>query len=516
MFTSDVLIIGSGIAGLFAALKLADKAQVAVLTKKEAFEANTQYAQGGIASVLAKDDSFESHIEDTLRTGAGLAKREVVEFVISRGPAMIEELCRLGVRFSATAESGFSLGLEGGHSKRRVLHAGDLTGREIERALLAAIRAHPNIRVYEHRAAIDLIRHGDACVGAYALDTLSNTVDTHLAKVTILATGGAGKVYLYTSNPDIATGDGMAMAKRAGSALVNMEFVQFHPTCLYHPKAKSFLISEAIRGEGAILKTVEGQRFMQEVHPLKELAPRDVVARAIDTELKRSGQPYVLLDISKEDPTFVRTRFPHLCETCAKFGYDLTREAIPVVPAAHYFCGGVPVKRTGETAIPRLYAIGEVSHTGLHGANRLASNSLLEAVVYADAAANAIKSALPDYSPVPAGIPDWDPGHATDSDEQVVIAQNWDEVRRLMWNYVGIVRSTKRLTRAKRRIDLFKDEVLEYYWNFKITKDLIELRNLLCVADAVIESALKRKESRGLHHTLDYPNPLDEARDTEV
>ena len=514
MYLSDVLIIGSGIAGLSSAIKLAEGAKVTILTKKEASEANTNYAQGGIASVFDRDDSLADHVADTLRTGDGLSRSDVVNYVISRGPRLVDELCQLGVRFSQTEENTFALGLEGGHSKRRVLHAGDTTGREIERALLATVRAHPNIRLLEHHTSIDLICSGERCVGVYALDNLSQTVKTFLAKVTILATGGAGKVYLYTSNPDIATGDGMAMAKRAGATLTNMEFVQFHPTCLYYPQAKSFLISEALRGEGGILKTVDGRRFMEAVHPLKELAPRDVVARAIDAELKRSGQEYVLLDISHEDPVFIESRFPNIYQTCLKFGFDITKEPIPVVPAAHYFCGGVEVTIHGESDIPGLYAIGEVAHTGLHGANRLASNSLLEALVFADAAAQRIQSTLAHVPPSPQDVAPWNPGNATNSDERVVITQNWDEVRRLMWNYVGIVRTTKRLARAKRRLELFKEEIQEYYWNFIITQDLIELRNLVCVADAVITCALARHESRGLHYTLDYPEHATEACDT--
>ncbi len=525
LYTSDVLILGSGIAGLFAALRLAEQGNVTLLTKKEASEANTQYAQGGIAAVLDAHDSFDSHIADTLKTGCGLSKPEVVEYVVRRGPEMIAALCQIGVDFSQTFPSenpakninqNFSLALEGGHSKRRVLHAGDFTGREIERALLKAVKMHPRIRLLEHTIAIDLILREGRAVGVYALDDRSGAVETFSAKAVVLATGGAGKVYLYTSNPDIATGDGMAMAKRAGAPLVNMEFVQFHPTCLYHPKAKSFLLSEALRGEGAILKTVDGRRFMENIHPLKELAPRDVVARAIDMELKKSGRDYVLLDISHKPAEFIRARFPTIYETCLQYGFDLSQWPIPVVPAAHYFCGGVPVNLAGETPIAGLYAIGETAHTGLHGANRLASNSLLEAVVFADSAASAIHRSLPALPAPASDIPPWNPGLAKPSEEQVVVAQTWHEIRWLMWNYVGIVRSTKRLLRAKKRIDILKDEIAEYYWSATVTRDLIELRNILTVAEAIVASALTRHESRGLHEMADYPNLSPETKDTAI
>lgn len=522
MYVSDTVIVGSGIAGLFAAIKLARSGTVTVLTKDRADEANTRYAQGGIASVLSESDSFDAHIADTLKTGAGLSNRDVVTHVVESGPQMIRALCELGVEFSEDADTAFknspafSLGLEGGHSHRRILHAGDQTGEAIELALLRAVRAHPKITLKEHHIAIDLIVRDKHCVGVYALNCESKSVEAYAAKVVLLASGGAGKVYLYTSNPDIATGDGMAMAKRAGCSLVNMEMVQFHPTCLYHPQAKSFLISEAVRGEGAILKNRLGQRFMEAIHPLKELAPRDIVARAIDAELKKSGAEHVWLDISHQDAAFIRTRFPAIYQTCLKFGFDMTREPIPVVPAAHYFCGGVSVNLKGETEIENLYAIGEVAHTGLHGANRLASNSLLEAVVFAHAAVQAIQSRLPHLAHRLDCVPEWDSSFATESGEQVVITQNWDEIRRLMWNYVGIVRSTARLARAKRRIDLLRDEIREYYWNYIVTKDLIELRNLATVAEAVIDAALSRKESRGLHYTTDYPEMLTRAEDTVV
>jgi L-aspartate oxidase len=521
----DFLVLGSGIAGLMYALRVADRGQVAVVTKKDAAESATNYAQGGIAAVVAPEDSFDAHVQDTLEAGAGLCREEVVRFVIERGPGAIDALLKAGVEFDRVGDveedgspGSFSLGREGGHHRRRVLHHRDATGREIERALLARVRAHPNIALFERRCAVDLLTAARAglpgpnrVLGAYVLDSAAGRVERFLARITLLATGGAGKVYLYTSNPDIASGDGMAMALRAGARLANMEFFQFHPTCLFHPRAKSFLVTEAVRGEGGILRTRRGDAFMGRYHAMADLAPRDVVARAIDTELKRSGDEYALLDVSGRDAAFLRDRFPTIYARCLEFGIDLTREPIPVVPAAHYCCGGVATDLRGETELQNLFAAGEVTCTGLHGANRLASNSLLEGVVFAEAASTESLARLDDVPPPDERVPRWEEGDATESSEAVVITQNWDEIRRLMWNYVGIVRTDKRLERARRRIRLLREEIDEYYWNFKLTPDLVELRNLAVVADVVIESARRRKESRGLHYTLDYPE-RDDAR----
>jgi L-aspartate oxidase len=482
----------------------------------------TNFAQGGIAAVVSDEDSFEAHAQDTMNAGAGLCHEDVVRFVVERGRLAIEALGKLGVEFDRAGDDadddGFALGREGGHTVRRVLHHRDATGREIERALLARARAHPNITLLEDHCAIDLLttrgtgRPGpNRALGAYVLDAKSGNVERFRARVTFLATGGAGKVYLYTSNPDIATGDGMAMAYRAGASLANMEFFQFHPTCLYHPQAKSYLISEALRGEGALLRNEAGVAFMEHHHPMKDLAPRDIVARAIDEELKRSGADSAFLDISHREADFLRERFPNIYESALKFGIDMTREPIPVVPAAHYCCGGVVTDLSGETEVQNLFAAGEVACTGLHGANRLASNSLLEGVIFAEeAAAEAIRR-LTDLPP-PGDVPvePWREGSATESSEAVVITQNWDEIRRLMWNYVGIVRTNKRLTRARRRIVLLKEEINEYYWDFRVTPDLIELRNLAAIAELVIECASRRKESRGLHYTLNHPERDDE------
>ena len=523
-------MIGSGIAGLYYALQVAEHAHVSLVTKKAAADSATNWAQGGIAAVLAPDDSFESHVQDTLTAGAGVCDEAVVRHVVERGPAMIEGLLKLGAHFDVSedehaATARFDLGREGGHTHRRILHHRDATGLEIERVLVARARSHPNIDLYEDHCGVDLLtsrKSGhpgpDRVLGAYVLEATTGTVQRFLARVTLLATGGAGKVYLYTSNPDIASGDGMAMAYRAGATLANMEFVQFHPTCLFHPQAKSFLISEALRGEGGVLRNGRGEAFMERYHALKDLAPRDVVARAIDTELKRSGEDSVFLDITSRDAEYLRQRFPNIHARCLQLGIDLTREPIPVVPAAHYCCGGVRTDLTGETDLHNLFAAGEVSCTGLHGANRLASNSLLEALVFADAAARATRQRLEEPAEAPVAVERWQEGEATESHEAVVITQNWDELRRFMWNYVGIVRSDKRLARARRRISLLQDEITEYYWNFRLIPDLIELRNLATVAQLVIACAEQRKESRGLHFTVDYPKRDDAhfRRDTVV
>ncbi len=504
---SDFLVLGSGIAGLLTAHKLARLGRVTLVTKKEAAESNTNYAQGGIAAVMSAIDTFESHVRDTLIAGAGICDEKVVRLTVSEAPARVRELQELGVRFSER-EAVIDLGLEAGHSQRRILHAGDITGREIERALVASVRRDKNVDLIENALAVDLILDkSGACRGAYVMDRASGRIEPIAAEATVLATGGAGKVYLYTSNPDIATGDGMAMAWRAGARMANMEFVQFHPTCLYHPQAKSFLLSEALRGEGGKLILKDGTRFMSRYDRRKELAPRDIVARAIDAELKRTGDECVYLDMTHHPRAFLKSRFPNIYAKVKSFGIDMAVTPIPAVPAAHFFCGGVHTDTSGRTSVPRLYAVGETAHTGLHGANRLASNSLLEGCVFAHrlaehlASPSALGPAAP-FTPKP-----WNPGRAVTSDEAVVISQNWDEIRQLMWNYVGIVRTDKRLERAWARLELLRREIAGYYWDFLPTPDVVELRNIADVATMVIRSAMLRQESRGLHYTLDYPKP---------
>ncbi len=515
---TDFLVIGGGIAGLIFALKAAEIGTVTVLTKAASDEANTAYAQGGIASVWSVDDTFESHIEDTLRAGAGLCDRAAVEAIVRDGPEAVRDLIAFGANFTRIEGGGedeYDLGREGGHSHRRVLHAQDLTGREIMRALGEAARNRANLRVLENHVAVDLLiergPNGEAgqCWGAYALEKPSRSVQKIVARTTLLATGGAGKVYLYTTNPDIASGDGVAIAYRAGAPIANMEFYQFHPTCLYHPAAKSFLISEALRGEGAILRLPDGAPFMKRYHPDAELAPRDIVARAIDSEMKRLGLDCVYLDISHRDAAFIRTRFPNIHQRCLGYGFDLTAGPIPVVPAAHYMCGGVMTGLSARTPIARLYAAGEVAMTGLHGANRLASNSLLEAAVMGRRAIADARARLAHDEGVPPAFPEWNPGAAIQSEQRVLITQSWDEIRRLMWNYVGIVRSDRRLERALRRLQMLREEIHSYYWDHLLDSDLIELRNLAIVAELVVRCAMTRKESRGLHYTIDYPDRDD-------
>jgi L-aspartate oxidase len=505
---TDYLVIGSGVAGLYFALEASAHGTVTIVTKRAPDDANTTWAQGGISAVLGEGDSFEKHIEDTLRVGDGLCHRDAVEKCVREGPGHILALAeKYGAEFGREPGGGFELGREGGHTARRIVHAKDATGREVERALLEAVAARADrITVLRDHMAIDLLsaaKYGgpDACFGAYVFDTRTGDIKTVVARATVLASGGCGKVYLYTTNPDVATGDGIAMAYRAGAKIANMEFIQFHPTCLFHHYEKSFLISEALRGEGGVLKLKSGQTFMERYHEMKSLAPRDVVARAIDAELKRTGDEYVVLDMTHLDAAFVKDRFPMIYARCLELGIDITTQPIPVVPAAHYTCGGVVCDLRGRSSVQNLYAIGEVSMSGLHGACRLASNSLLEGLVYAKAAADDARDAKPIRPP---GVAPWTSGAATDSDDAVVVSQNWDEIRRLMWNYVGIVRTDKRLERARRRIELIREEIREYYWNFKVTSDLLELRNLALCAHLIIESARRRKESRGLHYTLDY------------
>jgi len=516
----DFVVLGSGIAGLSYALKAARHGSVAIITKRARAESNTAHAQGGVACVISGEDSFDLHVADTLTAGAGLCDEAVVRTIVTEGPERIRELIAHGVRFDEDArrEGELDLTREGGHSMRRILHARDATGREIEQSLLRAIAENPAIEVFENHMAIDLITTGklgqaseDRCVGVYVLDEANLRVETFRTDRLILATGGCGKVYLYTTNPNVATGDGVAMAWRAGVNIANMEFVQFHPTCLFHPAARSFLITEAVRGEGGRLTDGRGCEFMEKYHPLGALAPRDIVARAIDAEMKRTGAQCVYLDITHEKPEFVRERFPTIYERCLGLGLDITREPIPVVPAAHYQCGGVLTDVNGATSLRGLYAVGEVACTGLHGANRLASNSLLEAVVVAHRAVDHAVRALPLNGQTRDDLllPGWVSGSVTDVDEMVVIYHNWDEIRRLMWDYVGIVRTEKRLMRASTRLRNLLREIQEFYWNFRVSTELLELRNLATVAALIVDCALMRKESRGLHYTLDYPDADD-------
>ena len=523
---TDYLVVGSGIAGLMSALHLSKHGNVLIMTKKEQAESNTNYAQGGIACVINPEDSFEQHIQDTLNSGAGLCDEAVVREIVNCGPARIADLEKLGIKFSsstATPGTGYDLGKEGGHSKRRVLHAGDITGRKVEEILLTRIQESSNITLHEHLMVIDLIITSTSqdpgerrCTGAYLLDRSSQKITAVRAQYVILATGGGSKVYLYTSNPDIATGDGVAIAWRAGLTVRNMEFIQFHPTCLYHREARSFLISEAVRGEGAELVDISGAPFMKKYDSRGSLAPRDIVARAIDAEMKASGHTCVYLDIRHQSQDFLVDRFPNIYETCKSFGIDMASDLVPVVPAAHYFCGGVDAKLNGETALPGLLVCGEVACTGLHGANRLASNSLLEALVCAHKLAEYVATQPTPESSAMTATPDWELGDAVASDEEIVLEHNWNEVRTCMWDYVGVVRTNKRLARALRRIHNIQEEILEYYWNYLVTADILELRNLALVAELIIVSAQQRRESRGLHYTLDYPEPDKASKPTDT
>lgn len=518
----DVLVIGSGAAGLTLALSLVQQARVAVLSKNEINQGSTWFAQGGIAAVLDNQDSIDAHVADTLIAGAGLCHEDAVRFTVERSKDAIQWLIAQGVNFTKEHSNGdYHLTKEGGHSHRRIIHSADATGQAVHSTLIEQVQQQANIDIFEHHVAVNLISQADAdsrrlrCTGAYVLDSENDAVHVFQAKVVVLATGGASKVYLYSSNPDSASGDGIAMAWRAGCRVANMEFNQFHPTCLYHPRAKNFLITEALRGEGAYLRLPSGERFMPRFDEREELAPRDIVARAIDHEIKRLGCDCVYLDISHKSEEFISEHFPTVKARCLEFGIDITREPIPVVPAAHYTCGGVIVDKNGQTDLQHLYAIGETSFTGLHGANRMASNSLLECIVYAQSAAQHILAKL-DNIHSPELSPQWDESRVRDSDEDVVISHNWDELRRFMWDYVGIVRTHKRLARATHRIKLLQREIAEYYSNYKISSDLIELRNLAIVAELIIRSANERKESRGLHFSLDYPEKSSIARDTIV
>ena len=523
MLLCDVLIIGSGLAGLTSALKLADHKKVLIVSKREILDSSSQWAQGGVAAVMSNEDSIESHVKDTEFVGGGLTDPKVASFVASHGKKAIEWLNDLHVPFSRDDTTHqFHLTKEGGHSHRRVVHAKDATGLAIQATLSEQVKAHVNITILENHIAVDLITEkkslkidnikSNRCLGAYVLNNKTGKVITVSAQETILAAGGVSKVYLYTTNPDVSTGDGVAMAWRAGCRVANMEFIQFHPTCLYHPKAKSFLISEIVRGEGGLLKLPDGSRFMDEYDARGELASRDIVARAIDFEMKKRGIDCVYLDISHKSPGFIKSHFPTIYARCLELGIDITKEWIPVVPAAHYSCGGVMTNLAGQTDLAHLYAIGETAYTGLHGANRLASNSLLECLVFGDAVAKHILQSKIDTTSF--DLPHWDESRVTDADEEILITHTWNELRRFMWNYVGIVRTNKRLSRALHRIHMLRDEVHEFYTNFKVSHNLIELRNLLQVAELIVESAIARHESRGLHFSRDYPKPLKIAKPT--
>ena len=515
----DTLIIGSGLAGLTLAIKLADHQKVGLITKRSLLDGASGWAQGGIAAVLSKDDTVDAHIRDTLIAGAGLCDETATRYVVEHGKAAIGWLIDQGVPFTRDGSGtlGYHLTREGGHSQRRIIHAADATGHVVQETLAAHVLKHPNITVLENHLSVDLVTGrklgmpNKRCYGAYALNSSSDEVITIAARDTILATGGTGKVYLYTTNPDTATGDGIAMAWRAGCRVANMEFIQFHPTCLYHPHAKSFLISEAVRGEGGILKLPDGTRFMPSHDPRAELAPRDIVARAIDFEMKKHGLDCVYLDISHQSVEFLQEHFPTIYARCLSLGINISKEPIPVVPAAHYTCGGVVADLCARTDVENLYAVGETAYSGLHGANRLASNSLLECLVFADAAARDILNKSHQFPPP---LPAWDESRVTDADEQIVISHNWAELRHFMWDYVGIVRTNKRLQRAQHRIQLLQDEIHEYYTNFHVSSDLLELRNLVLNAELIVRSALSRHESRGLHFSKDYPETQGNPRPT--
>jgi L-aspartate oxidase len=512
---ADFLVIGSGVAGITMALNAARQGSVVMLTKRRAEDSASYLAQGGIAAVLSGKDSLEKHIQDTLTAGAGLCHENVVRLVVEQGPEVVRKMEEAGIRFTRMTSGDLDLGREGGHSERRIAHVEDFTGMHIVKALRRKVDENPGIRLLENYTAIDLILPSKfgvgehRCVGCYALDNATGKVETFAAPCTVIATGGAGKVYLYTSNPDVASGDGIAMACRAGITIADMEFFQFHPTCLYHPESKGMLISEALRGEGGTLRRIDGQAFMRQYHPDGDLAPRDIVARAIDDQLKKTGHDYVLLDTTHIPADFIRTRFPNIHARCLALGIDITVRPIPVVPAAHYTCGGAVTDEWGKTSLPGLWCIGESACTGLHGANRLASNSLLEGLVMAERCAASAAGSRGNLSVDVAKVPVWDPGKAVQSSESVVVTQDWDEIRRFMWNYVGIVRSDRRLLRARKRLSTVREEIDEYYWNYIITSDLVELRNIATMAELIIESALLRKESRGLHYNVDFPGRDD-------